>query len=79
MRMCVACRVMHPKKTLIRIVRSPEEGVCVDLTGKKSGKGAYLCRKTECMDKAKKTSALKRALDAEIPQDIYKELSEHAE
>ncbi|MBN2557369.1 MAG: YlxR family protein [Clostridia bacterium] len=79
MRMCVACRVMQPKKTLIRIVRSPEDGVCVDLTGKKSGKGAYLCRKAECIEKARKTSALKRALDADIPQDIYKELSDNAQ
>lgn len=78
LRMCIVCREMHPKKSLLRIVSSREDGVSVDLTGKKSGKGAYLCRNAECMGKAKKTSALKRAFEREIPEEIYGELEKYA-
>jgi predicted RNA-binding protein YlxR (DUF448 family) len=79
MRMCVACREMHPKKTLIRIVSSKDDGVSVDPTGKKSGKGAYICRNTECIEKARKAKALKRAFGREIPGDVYGELVKYAE
>jgi predicted RNA-binding protein YlxR (DUF448 family) len=79
MRMCVACREMHPKKTLIRIVSSKDEGVSVDPTGKKSGKGAYICRKAGCIAKAEKSSALKRAFGKEIPGEVFGELEKYAE
>ena len=78
MRMCVACREMQPKKTLIRIVNSKDDGVSMDLTGKKSGKGAYVCNKIECIEKSKKISALRRAFEREIPGLVYEELSKHA-
>lgn len=78
LRMCIVCREMQPKKSLIRIVSSKEDGISVDLTGKKSGKGAYLCKKTECIGKAQKTSALKRTFEKEIPQEIYRELEKYA-
>lgn len=78
MRMCIACREMHPKKSLIRVVSSKEDGVFVDPTGKKSGKGAYICKTTVCIEKAKIISALKRAFEREIPDDVYKELEKYA-
>ena len=52
-RLCVGCQEKHPKKELIRIVRSPEGEFSVDLTGKKSGRGAYICPKQECLEKAR--------------------------
>ncbi len=66
MRMCVACREMKPKKELIRIVRTPEGPVEADLTGKKNGRGAYLCRSAECLEKAIRIHALDRALDVRL-------------
>lgn len=64
MRMCVACREMRAKKDLMRIVRTAEGELVLDLTGKRSGRGAYLCRDAACMNKAIKTRALERALEA---------------
>lgn len=78
MRMCVACREMNPKNTLVRIVSSKEEGISVDYTGKKPGKGAYLCINKKCVEKAKKTNALKRAFDKKIPESVYGELEKIA-
>ena len=67
MRMCVACREMQAKKDLMRVVRT-EEGVAeLDTTGKKNGRGAYLCRKADCLSRAIKTRALERALEASLP------------
>ena len=70
MRMCVACREMKPKKELIRIVRTPEGPVEADLTGKKNGRGAYLCRSAECLEKAIKIRALERALEAPLNDTV---------
>ena len=66
MRMCVGCREMKEKKELIRVVRSPEGDVSLDPTGKKSGRGAYLCRNLECMKRAIKQRQLERQLDASL-------------
>ena len=63
MRMCVACREMKPKKELIRVVRTPEGEIVADETGRKNGRGAYLCRAEACFNKAVKTRALERALE----------------
>ncbi len=64
MRMCVACREMRAKKDLMRIVRTAEGELVPDTTGKMNGRGAYLCRDAACMNKAIKTRALERALEA---------------
>ncbi|MFO7636427.1 MAG: YlxR family protein [Clostridia bacterium] len=74
MRMCVACRTMKSKKELVRIVRDTEGIVHVDKTGKKSGKGAYVCPDILCMEKARKHRSLERALEATLPEGIYHEL-----
>ena len=66
MRMCVGCREMKEKRELIRVVRSPDGDVSLDPTGKKSGRGAYLCRNPECMKRAIKQRQLERQLDASL-------------
>ena len=74
LRMCTGCMEMKPKKELIRIVKSPEGEVSVDLTGKKSGRGAYICKDIECLEKAFKTKRLSRNLDTAIDNEIYDRL-----
>ena len=76
MRMCVGCREMKPKKELLRIVRTPEGAVCIDRTGKLSGRGAYICRSMECLQKARKTRVLERALDHMVDAAVYERLAE---
>lgn len=70
-RMCVACRQMKPKNALIRVVRSPEGEISLDPTGKKSGRGAYLCKNPECLKKCRKTRALGRALGVAISDEVF--------
>ena len=65
---------MQEKKNLIRIIRQPDGSVCVDTTGKKNGRGAYLCRNAECLKKAMKKKALARSLQTEIPEDLAERL-----
>ncbi len=74
LRMCTGCMEMKPKKELIRIVKSPEGEVSVDLTGKKSGRGAYICKDIECLEKAFKAKRLSRNLDIAIDNEIYDRL-----
>lgn len=76
LRMCTGCMEMKPKKELIRIVKTPEGEVSVDLTGKKSGRGAYICKSTECLEKAFKTKRLSRNLEVSISEEIYDKLKE---
>ena len=76
MRMCVGCREMKPKKELIRAVRSPEGEVNLDDTGKKAGRGAYVCRSAECLKKALKQRQLDRALEAHLDEAANQQLTE---
>lgn len=71
MRQCLGCREMKPKRELVRVVRSPEGAVSLDPKGKANGRGAYLCPNMDCLKKAIRSKALARALEAEIPQEIY--------
>lgn len=73
-RLCVACRQPMAKKELLRIVKNKEGEVSVDTTGKSSGRGAYICPKVECLDKAIKIKALSRALDCNITEETYNEM-----
>ena len=73
-RMCVACREPHEKRELLRIVKNNSGVVNFDLTGKAQGRGAYICPKIDCLDKAFKTKALNRALDCVITEEIYSDL-----
>lgn len=76
MRMCVSCREMQPKKELVRVVRTPEDTVLLDATGRANGRGAYLCKKSACLEKAIKSRALERALEISIPAETYDTLRE---
>ncbi|MFZ5634826.1 MAG: RNase P modulator RnpM [Bacillota bacterium] len=70
-RMCVGCQEMKPKKELIRVVRTPDENIEVDPTGKKSGRGAYICPQVECLQRAFKEKRLERALERAVSREIY--------
>ncbi|MBQ1307875.1 MAG: YlxR family protein [Erysipelotrichaceae bacterium] len=74
MRRCLATNQSFPKKDLLRIVRTPEGEVKVDLTGKLNGKGAYLSRNMEALQIARKKKVFDRALEIEIPEEIYQEI-----
>ena len=76
MRMCVGCREMKPKRELIRVVRSPEGVFSLDVTGRAPGRGAYLCNKIVCLQKAKKTKRLEAAFSSKIEDDVYLRLEE---
>ncbi|MDR1619512.1 MAG: YlxR family protein [Clostridiales bacterium] len=75
MRMCVGCRQMKPKKELVRVVRNNEGVISIDLKGKAPGRGAYVCRDGECLQRAKKTKALERAFEHKIEPVIYDTLA----
>jgi len=79
MRKCVACQQMQPKKTLIRVVRTPERELLIDPTGKKSGRGAYLCPVRECVELAAKKRALEHALDVKVPAEFYQQILHHVQ
>ena len=70
MRMCVGCREMKPKKELLRVVRSPEGEISFDLTGRKPGRGAYVCHSRECLLRAIKQKQLERAFSAPISDEV---------
>lgn len=74
MRKCVVTQERFPKKELIRVVRTPEKTVEIDLTGKKNGHGAYIQKSLETLALAQKNKALQRALEIEIPEEVYQEL-----
>jgi len=76
MRMCAGCRESKPKAELVRIVRTPDGSIKLDLTGKMSGRGTYICYNKECFEKSIKTKALSRALDAQIDEAVVKALEE---
>jgi hypothetical protein len=74
--MCVGCREMKNKRGLLRIVRTPEGEIELDVTGKKAGRGAYVCPNIDCFNQAIKRKSLHKALEKEIPQDILERLKE---
>ena len=74
MRQCTGCGVRKEKKELIRIIKTPEDLIEVDFTGKKNGRGAYICNSVECLRTAEKRKSLERSLKVTIPAEVYKEL-----
>ena len=74
MRMCNGCGEMKAKNQLIRVVRDNEGQISLDLTGKKNGRGAYLCRDTQCLKKARKNHRIDRSFQIQIPDEIYDRL-----
>ncbi|MFV0529497.1 MAG: RNase P modulator RnpM [Lachnospiraceae bacterium] len=79
MRQCVGCRQMKPKKELLRVVRTPQQEIVLDSTGKINGRGAYLCPSVECFEKARKSKGLERSLETAIPEEVYDKLKKEFE
>lgn len=74
MRKCVGCQEMKAKKEMIRIVRTEEQDFLLDATGRKNGRGAYICSSSECLEKAIKNRGLERSFKQAIPKEVYDEL-----
>ena len=79
LRQCIGCREQKPKNELIRVVRPPEGALSIDLRGKAPGRGAYLCRSSECLKRAVKSRALERALSVPVPEDVWARLTAELE
>lgn len=77
MRLCIGCGEMQPKKELVRILKDADGAISMDFTGKKSGRGAYLCKNMECFTAAQKGHRLERSFGCRVPDTIYEEM-EHA-
>ena len=75
-RRCVGCGEHFPKGELVRVLRTPEGEVLLDLTGKKSGRGAYICKKAACLKKARKSKRIEASLECSIPADVYDRMEE---
>ncbi len=73
-RKCMGCQEVKDKRELIRVVRTPEGEIVIDKTGRKSGRGAYICPNSQCLETAIKRKALERALETEIGPDVYEAL-----
>lgn len=76
MRKCTGCGEMKPKTELIRVIKTPEGEISIDLTGKKNGRGSYICPTEACLKKAIKTKAIERSLECKISEEIYEILKE---
>lgn len=76
MRVCIGCGVSKSKKELMRVLKTPEEEFVLDATGKKNGRGAYLCKDAECLKKAMKSKGLERSFKMSIPKEVYARLEE---
>ena len=75
-RRCTGCGEHFPKNTLIRVLRTPEGEVILDLTGKKSGRGAYICKNIACLKKARKSRRIESSLECSISEEIYEKMEE---
>lgn len=76
LRRCTGCGASFPKKELMRVVRTPEGEVVLDFTGKANGRGAYVCKKTECFKKARKQNRFRTNLECDIPEEVLIALEE---
>lgn len=73
-RQCIGCGEMKNKKEMIRVIKTPEGEIVIDATGKKNGRGAYICNSLECLKKAIKSRGLERSLKVSIPHEVYEQL-----
>ena len=79
MRQCIGCGEMKGKKEMMRVIKTAEDDICLDVTGKKNGRGAYLCVSRECLQKARKNKGLERSFKMSIPEAIYDTLDKEFE
>lgn len=75
-RKCVGCGEMREKRDMIRVLKTEENEIVLDTTGRKNGRGAYICPNSSCLEKAEKSKGLERSLKTAIPKEIYQQLSE---
>jgi len=75
-RTCIGCKEVKPKKELLRIVKTSDNDISIDTTGKKNGRGAYICRNEKCLEMAIKNKRLSREFEMAIPAEIYDKLRE---
>ncbi|MBR6581279.1 MAG: YlxR family protein [Ruminococcus sp.] len=76
MRLCLGCNEMKPKKELMRVVKSPENEISLDFTGKKNGRGAYLCKDAQCFEKARKARRFEKSLSCRIDESVYEVMAD---
>lgn len=76
LRMCTGCGEMKPKQEMVRVVKSPEGEIFLDLTGKKPGRGAYVCRNVQCLKAARKARRFEKAFSCKIPDEVYDRMEE---
>ena len=76
LRKCTGCGDMKPKQELVRVVKSPEGEISLDLTGRKPGRGAYICRQLSCLQAARKARRLEKAFSCAIPDEVYNGMEE---
>ena len=74
MRQCTGCREMKSKKEMIRVLKTPEDEIVLDTTGRKNGRGAYVCPSIECLDKAIRNHGIERSLKTSVPEEVYEDL-----
>lgn len=74
MRQCVGCAEMKDKREMMRVLHTPENTIVLDKTGKKNGRGAYVCKSKDCLVKARKNNGLARSLKMQIPNEVYDSL-----
>lgn len=79
LRQCVGCGEMKSKKEMMRVLKTAEGTIVLDVTGKKNGRGAYLCLSLECLNKAKKNKGLERSFKMSIPEEVYGSLQKEFE
>lgn len=79
MRMCLGCNEMKPKKELMRVVKSSEGLISLDFTGKKNGRGAYICRSIECFNKARKARRIEKSFSCRIDDNVYEVMADELE
>ena len=79
LRQCIGCGEMKGKKDMMRVLKTAENDICLDVTGKKNGRGAYICRSSECLLRARKNKGLERSFKMSIPNEVYDALEREFE
>ena len=79
LRQCIGCGEMKNKKEMLRVLKATDGTICLDVTGKKNGRGAYICTQRECLQKARKNKGLERSFKMSIPEEVYENLSKEFE
>ncbi len=79
MRKCLGCGEMKPKKELVRVIKTPENEILLDKTGRQNGRGAYICNNLDCLNRALKNKGLERSFNTAVPADVVESLKEAME